>query len=299
MEVVMQFLCLQLLNSLSYGCLLFMIASGFSLIFGLMKITNMTHLVYFMMGSYISYTVCMWTGSLFFGLVMAAIITGLVGFLVFKGFLYRLRGEGFSQVLLCLGFMFVLDDALLAIFGGYPKKTPNPAWLSGALTIGNFSFPKYRYFVIVIGILIAIAINLIVNKTKLGALIRAGVDDDETVQAMGVDISKLFLAVYVGATCLASIGGSLAGPVLSMEPKMSFSLLPLALAIVIIGGMGNVNGAFFASLLVATIDNFCKVLMPAMAYFSVFLPMALILVFKPEGLFTRRTGMKKREATKQ
>ncbi len=290
-----KFIVLQLLNSISYGCVLFMIASGFSLIFGLMKITNMTHLVYFMIGSYVSYTVCVWSGSFLLGMIAAAAVTSLIGYIVFKGFLFRLRGEGQSQVLLCLGFLFILDDALLAIFGGYPKSTPTPEWLSGSIKFLDFTFPKYRLFLIVVGVLIAVALNLLINKTKYGALIRSGVDDAETVQAMGININHLFVVVYVGATFLAAIGGTLGGPFLSMEPKMSFTLLPIALAIVIIGGMGNLNGAFYGSLVVATIDNFCKVLAPSLSYFSIFLPMALILVFKPEGLFTRGTRKVKRE----
>lgn len=296
-----KFIVLQLMNSLSYGCLLFMIASGFSLIFGLMKITNMTHLVYFMIGSYVSYTVCVWSESFMLGLLAAAVVTSLIGYIVFKFFLFRLRGEGQSQVLLCLGFLFILDDALLAIFGGYPKSTPTPEQFSGSVKFMEFTFPKYRLFLIVVGVLIAVALNLLLNKTKYGALIRSGVDDAETVQAMGVNINTLFIVVYVGATFLAAVGGTLGGPFLSMEPKMSFTLLPIALAIVIIGGMGNLNGAFYGSIVVATIDNFCKVLAPSLSYFSIFLPMALILVFKPAGLFTRSPGRdrtKKREVAK-
>lgn len=282
-----RFIVLQLMNSLSYGCALYMIASGFSLIFGLMKLTNMTHVVYFMIGSYVSYSVCVWSGSFVLGLLAASLVTSVIGLVVFKGFLFRLRGEGQSQVLLCLGFLFILDDALLAIFGGYPKSTPVPKLLSGSMKILGFSFPKYRLFMIGIGVLIAVILNVVINKTKYGALLRSGVDDAETVQAMGVNINVLFVIVYVGATLLAAIGGTLGGPFLSMEPKMSFTLLPIVLAIVIIGGMGNLNGAFYGSIIVATIDNFCKVLAPSMSYFSIFLPMAMILVFKPEGLFVK------------
>ena len=284
----MQFFVMQILNSISYGSLLFMIASGFSLIFGLMRITNMTHVVFFMMGAYFSYFVYGKTGSFLLGLLAAAVATSLIGFIVFRFFLFRLQGQGQSQVLLCLGFLFFFDDALLAVFGGYPQLTQTPKALEGSVKLMGLQFPTYRLMLIAVGILIAVVLNLVVNKTKLGALVRSGVDDQETVRAMGVDINKLFVLVYVGGTFLAAVGGGLGGVVLGMEPKMCFNLLPIALAVVIIGGLGDLNGAFYSSMIVAALDNFGKVLFPALSYFTIFLPMAIILVFKPEGLFARR-----------
>lgn len=283
-----QFVVIQLLNSISYGALLYMIAVGFSLVFGFMRITNMTHVVFFMIGAYYSYTIFAITGSFTLGTIAAAIITGAVGFVVFKFFLFKLQGQSLNQILLCNGFMFLLNDLLLAIFGGYPKHTPTPGVFNYSIDIIGASFPVYRLFLIVFGVILAIFIDLAMNRTKIGALVRSGVDDAETVQAMGIDINKLFIIVYVGGTVLAAIGGSLGGPILGMEPNMCFTLLPLAMAIVIVGGMGNLRGAFYGSMFIAAMDNFGRALFPELAYFTIFAPMVVVLVFRPEGLFVSK-----------
>mgnify|MGYP001855039981 CR=1 FL=1 len=290
----MTFILMQLLNSFSYGALLFTIASGFSLIFGLMKITNMTHVVFYMMGAYVGYWIHGITGSFLLALIGSCVITGVVGLIVFRGFLFKLHGNAMRQVLCCLGFLFFFDDMLLALFGGYPLRIPSPAPFDASIEIFGFMFPTYRLLLIALGVIIEVALELIVNKTKLGALIRSGVDDEETTRAMGININRLFVLVYVAGTVLAAGGGVLGGPILGMEPRMCFTLLPLALAIVIIGGRGDLRGTFFASMIIAMIDNFGKVLFPELSYFTIFLPMALILVFKPDGLFSKSD--KKRRA---
>ncbi len=284
----MAFLIQQLLNSIAYGSLLFMIAGGFSLIFGLMRLTNVVHVVYFTAGCYIGYWIYNSTGSFLLAILAGAVIIGFVGFVVFKGFLFKLSGNWQSQLLLCLGFLFLFDDALSAIFTPWPQQTPTPAALSRSIDLFGMKYPLYRLFLIVIGVVIIVIMELIINRTKVGALVRSGVDDTETTRSMGINIDKLFVAVYVGASALAGIGGVLGGVTLGMEPKMCFNLLPLALAIVIIGGMGNIKGAFYGSMIVAMLDNFGRALFPELAYFTIFLPMAVILVVAPDGLFNRR-----------
>lgn len=301
----MVFLIQQLLNSIAYGSLLFMIAGGFSLIFGLMRLTNVVHVVYFTAGCYIGYWTYEETGSFLLAVLAGAMIIGVVGFVVFKWFLFRLAGNWQSQLLLCLGFLFFFDDALSAIFSPWPQQTPTPEILSVSIDLFGMTYPMYRLFLILVGIVIIGAMELIINRTKIGALVRSGVDDTETTRSMGVNIDNLFIAVYVGASALAGIGGVLGGVTLGMEPKMCFNLLPLALAIVIIGGMGNIRGAFFGSMIVAMLDNFGRALFPELAYFTIFLPMAVILVVAPDGLFNRKkkiapTGQeagKKKEAS--
>lgn len=285
----MSAIMVQVLNSLSYGALLFTIASGFSLIFGLMKITNMTHVVFYMMGSYLGYWIFEATGSFILACIGASIITGVAGFIVYRGFLFRLQGDGMRQVLCCLGFLFFFDDLLLAVFGGYPLLISSPAPFNVSVEIFGSKFPSYRLLLIVLGFVIEIALETVVNKTKLGALIRSGVDDEETTRAMGVNIHRLFIMVFVGGTALAAFGGVLGAPILGMEPRMCFTLLPLALAIVIVGGRGDLRGTYVASMLIATIDNFGKIFFPELSYFTIFLPMALILVYKPDGLFSKST----------
>ena len=284
---MLRFVVIQTLNSLSYGSLLFMIASGFSLIFGLMRVTNMVHVGFFLMGGYISYWFMQMLGSFAAGILVACLIIGVLGFFVFRFFLFRLHGQPQSQVLLCLGFLWLFDDLMLAISGGMPLQTKTPPPFNVSVSLFGFQFPAYRLFIMAVGLLLIIALELIINKTHIGALIRSGVDDQETSRAMGVNVDLLFVLVYVGGTVLAAFGGALSGPILGMEPSQAFSLLPISLAIVILGGLGNLRGAYFGSMVVALLDNFGKVLIPELSYFTIFLPMAIILVLKPEGLFVK------------
>lgn len=288
----MQFIALQLFNSISYGALLFMIASGFSLIFGLMKMVNMVHVAFFACGGYIGYWLYELTGNFIWALLGAGCVIAAVGAVVFKFLLYRLHGNPKSQVLLCLGLLYVFDDAMLAIFGGYPKIMASPEWLSGKITLLDMTFPFYRIFITVIGIIVLILLELVVNHTKVGALVRSGVDDEETTRAMGINVDLLFILVYISGAFLAALGGTLGAGFMGLESRMCFNYLPLSMAIVIIGGMGNLRGAFYGSMIIAAANTFGQALIPAASYFTTYLPVVLILVFKPEGLFTKKPRKK-------
>jgi branched-chain amino acid transport system permease protein len=282
----MDFFVTQLLNSISYGALLFMIASGFSLIFGLMKIVNLVHVAYFTAGGYIGYWIYGLTGSFLLAVLGAALAICIIGAFVFKFLLYRLQGNPQRQVLLCLGLIFVFDDGLMAIFGGYPKIMETPAFMAGTLSIGGAMFPISRMFVLLAGIVVMLALEFLVHRTRVGAMVRSGVDDEETTRAMGVNVDLLFILVYLLGAFLAAFGGVLGAGFLGLASNMSFSYLPLSLAIVIIGGMGNLKGAFYGSMLIATLSTFGQSLLPALSYFTTYLPVVLILVFKPNGLLS-------------
>lgn len=281
----MEYILIQLFYGFSYGSLLFLIASGFSLIFGLMKITNIVHVAYFSLGLYLGNYFYSLTNSFFLAAVIVMVFVGAFGLFIFKSMLYKMQTFPLGQVLLGLGLLFLVDDILLWIFGGAPMKTPTPEWLSGSFRLLHSNLSVYRLFMIIVGAVAMVGIDLIVNKTQIGALVRSGVDDEETVRAMGVDIVKVFSVVYTAGAMLASLGGVLGGPFFAMEPRMGFSMLPLVLAIVIVGGLGNLRGAYYASLIIAAIDTFAKALFPQLAYFSVYLPVAIICVIKPAGLF--------------
>jgi len=281
----MQFWVIQTVNAVAYGSLLFLIASGFSLIFGLMNITNLTHAAYYMLGSYLGFAVANYIGNFFLAILVAGVVIAVIGVVNYRLFLSNLQGQQLSQVLLSLGLLFVLDDVMLFIFGGYPQQITPPQILSGSIPLMGVTFPIYRLFLIGVGMISALGLYLMVEKTKMGSIIRAGVDDEETTRAMGVNINQAFVGVYALGTFLAAAGGVMGGPILGMEPRMSFVILPLALVVVIIGGLGNLRGAFFGSIIVAMLDNFGRALIPDLSYFTLFLPMALILTFKPSGLF--------------
>lgn len=282
---------LQLLNSIAYGSILFMIASGFSLIFGLMRMTNMVHVVLFALGSYITYYTYAATGFFSLAILVSAAVVGGLGFVIYQFFLSKLYGQWQSQVLLCLGFLFLLDDMIIAVFDPFTHQTPVPPPFNTSVSLFGMAYPAFRLMLIVLGVVIIITMELMINRTNIGAMIRSGVDDTETTMAMGVNIKRLFVLVYVGASVLAAVGGGLGGVVLGMEPKMCFSFLPIVLAIVIIGGLGNLKGTFWGSMIVAILDNFGKALFPEFVYFTIFAPMAIILVLKPQGLFA--PGVKK------
>jgi len=205
------------LSSFAYGALLFLMASGFSLIFGLMKITNMTHVVFYMMAAYIG----LWfiRGFWIFppvpfvvAMILSGVVVTIIGLIVFRGFLFRLQDKPQSQVLLCLGFMFFFDDIMLWIFGGTPMAIPVPEMFRGSIEILERFFPIYRMFLIVVGIVVAVILWAVIEKTKLGCLVRSGVDDEETTRAMGININKLFFLVFGAGTFLAAVGGVLGGP---------------------------------------------------------------------------------------
>ena len=284
-----------ILTSFAYGSLLFLMASGFSLIFGLMKITNLTHVMFYMMGAYLGLRLMqgLWVGSLFqlpampfvLAMIIAAIIVTIIGLIVFWGFLFRLQHRPQAQVLLCLGFMFFFDDAMFMIFGGHPMSIPVPAMFRGGIFFLERAFPYYRLFLIAVGIVVAVLLWVLIEKTKIGCLVRSGVDDEETARAMGVNVNQLFFIVFGLGTFLAAVGGFLGSPWLGMEPRMGFTLLPFVLAVVIIGGLGSLKGAFFGSMVVGLLNTIGSAFFPDFAYVVLFLPMALVLVFKPNGLF--------------
>lgn len=291
----MKFIVSQLLNSVSYGALLFMIASGFSLIFGLMKMVNIVHVAYFAAGGYIGYWIYACTGSMILAILGSALTISALGGFIFKFLLYRLHGNPKSQVLLCLGLLFVFDDALLAIFGGYPKLLKSPALLAGTISVMGTSFPVYRLFILGMGIMVMIFLEILINHTHVGALVRSGVDDEETTRAMGINVDFLFIAVYMLGALLAATGGVLGSGFMGLESRMCFNYLPLSMAIVIIGGMGNLRGAFYGSMIIATLSTFGQSLLPTLTYFTTYLPVVLILMFKPNGLFSRTPKLRRSE----
>ncbi len=282
----MYFWVLQSINAFAFGSLLFLIASGFSLIFGLMDVVNLTHAIFYMMGSYVGFFIFAHTGSFLLAIIGAGLVVALIGAIKYRFFLLKLHGKSLNQVLLCLGFLFVFDDLLLIVFGGDPLILDVPSYLQGMINFGGIYFPNYRLFLIGVGVITILFLHYFIEKTKVGSLIRAGVDDEEMVRAMGININLIFLGVYSLGVFLAAAGGVFGGVILGMRPRMAFEILPLALVVVIIGGKGNIKGAYFGSIVVAFMDNFGRALFPQLSYFTLFLPMVLILTFKPEGLFS-------------
>lgn len=283
----MQFWIIQTLNSLALGGLLFLLSSGFSLIFGLMRIANLTHGALFMLGAYVGVTILqyvpnLWLTALFGGLVVAAF-----GGLLERFVLRALAGNALGQVLVTLGVAFIIADFCLIVWGGDPIPVPTPEYLRRPLIVLGVPFPAYRLVVIGIAIVSAILLHLLMERTRLGAMIRAGVDDMQMARAVGIPVSRLFTMVFCLGSGLAGAGGIIGGPILSAYPGLDFEMLPLVLIIVILGGVGSLIGAFIGSFIIGFIYTFGSALLPGLAYVILFLPMIFVIAFRPRGLFGR------------
>ncbi len=277
----------QALNGLTFAALLFVVASGFTLIFGLMRIVNLAHGALYLFGGYVALTAAMRGANFFVALLIAAAAIAVVGLIIDRALLRFVRGVELRQVLLTLGVAFVLNDLALVIWGGDTFTVPVPQMLQGPIAFGGMAYPKYRLFVLLVGALIFVGLWLLLNRTKLGALIRAGVDDAEMVEAMGIDIKKVFVYTFMLGAALAGIGGGLGGAFLSLYPTADSEILVFSLAVVIIGGRGSLPGAAIGALFVGMLATFGQVWFPELAYFVIFGPMAILLAFRPLGLFGR------------
>ncbi|HEY3460920.1 MAG TPA: branched-chain amino acid ABC transporter permease [Casimicrobiaceae bacterium] len=277
----------QALNGATFAALLFIVASGFTLIFGLMRIVNLAHGALYLVGGYLGLVIAGRSGSFMLALVGAAIAIAIVGFLTYTLLLRFVGGNVLRQVLLTLGLALVLDDLALVIFGGDAFTVPIPQALRGPVEFGSLVYPKYRLFLLLFSVTVFIGLTLLLRYTRLGSLIRAGVDDAEMVDAMGIDIRRVFIYTFMVGAALAGVGGVLGGAFLTLYPTADSDILVFSLAVVIIGGRGSLVGTAIGSLFVGMLATFGQVWFPELAYFVIFGPMALLLAFRPLGLFGR------------
>ena len=282
-----EFWVTQTFNGVSYGALLFLLASGLSLIFGVMRVVNLAHGSYFMLGGYVGLSVVWRTGSYVLALAAGALVLAAVGMAMERLFLRRLPGQTLGQVLMTIGFALIFQDLALLIWGGDPYAIRPPSMLAGVLTAGPGRFPIYRIFIIVVAVVIGAALWLALDRTRVGAMIRAAVDDPEMAQGIGIRVPRISLGVFGLGAALAAFGGVVGAGFLGVYPGLDFEILPYAFVVVIVGGLGSLPGAMVGSLLVGLLDNFGKALFPELSYFTLFAPMALILALKPTGLFGR------------
>jgi branched-chain amino acid transport system permease protein len=286
--VTAEFWVTQAFNGVSYGALLFLLASGLSLIFGVMHIVNLAHGSYFMLGGYVGLSVVWRTGSFVAALACGALAVALVGIGMERLFLRRLpASQTLGQVLMTIGFALIFQDVALLVWGGDPYTIPAPALLSGTVHVGDLLFPTYRIFIVAIALVIGALLWFTLEGTRMGAVIRAAVDDAEMAQGVGINVPTVSLLVFALGAGLAALGGVIGGAFLGVYPGADFEVLPYAFVVVIVGGLGSLHGAMVGSLLVGLLDNFGKALFPELSYFTLFAPMALILALRPTGLFGR------------
>jgi len=284
-----QYWIIQTLNSLALGGLLFLLAAGFSLIFGLMRIANLTHGSLYMLGAYVGVTVLKFVPNLWLAALIGGAVIAIFGGLIERFILRALAGNALGQVLVTLGISFIVADFCLIVWGGDPIPVQTPLALQQPLRVGSVAFPTYRLVVLAIAVVTAIALYLLMERTRIGAMIRAGVDDMQMARAVGIPVSKLFTAVFCLGAGLAGAGGIIGGPIMSAYPGLDADMLPLALIVVMLGGVGSLLGAFVGSFLIGAIYTFGTALLPDLAYVILFLPMIVVIAFRPRGLFGRQT----------
>lgn len=281
----MEFWIIQSFNGVSYGALLFLLASGLSLIFGVMRIVNLAHGSYFLLGGYFGLTTAWSGGSFPLALVSGALAVALIGVGMERLFLRRLERQELAQVLMTMGFALIFQDLALLLWGGDPYTIPVPKWLAGSLRTGVLVFPLYRIFICAVAASVALALWALLEKTRAGAAIRAAVDDREMAQGVGIRVPVLSAGVFALGACLAGLAGVVGGGFIGVYPGVDFEILPYAFVVVIVGGLGSLRGAIVGSLLVGVVDNFGKALFPELSYFTLFAPMAAVLALRPTGLF--------------
>jgi branched-chain amino acid transport system permease protein len=283
---------IQCLNALQYGLLLFLVASGLTLIFGIMGVINLAHGSFYMIGAYMAYALAPIVNSTFGGGFFATLAVGLVLSVVFGYVLewvfysYLYEREHLQQVLMTYGLILVFEEARSLLVGDDVHGVPVPPLLSGAIALSDVQqYPVYRLFISGVCLLLALGMYWVFTRTRLGMTIRAGSTNREMVQSLGIDISFLYRVVFAAGVAIAVLAGMIASPVSSVYPGMGQSVLIICFVVVVIGGIGSIRGALLAALLIGFVDTFGKVLLPQAAGVLVYVLMALILLWKPDGLF--------------
>lgn len=277
----------QALNGISFGALLFILAAGLSLIFGMMDVVNLAHGAFYMLGAYVTLSVVQLTGQFWPALVVAPLLIGLLGLVIEPLLLRRLRGRHLDQVLLTIGISLVIADLIGLTWGREIRSIPAPAGLEGSIRVIGGDYPVYRLLVIAFGIALALILTVVHRRSRVGALIRAGVDDAPMLAALGVDIDRLFAITFAVGAALAGLAGVIAAPVFGLYPGMDVDYLIYSLIVVVVGGLGTLSGAVAGAGLVGPVDTFGRVLFPQFALALIFAVMAVVLLLRPTGLLGR------------
>ncbi|WP_316149205.1 branched-chain amino acid ABC transporter permease [Cupriavidus sp. BIC8F] len=278
---------IQCLNSVQYGLLLFLVASGLTLIFGIMGVINLAHGSFYMLGAYLAFTLAGLTGNLFIAIPLGIVLAVAFGYVLeWAFFSYLYERDHLQQVLMTYGLILVFEELRSILVGDDVHGVQVPALLDGALAIGNdMTYPVYRLFISAICLVVALAMYYVIRRTRLGMMIRAGATNREMVQSLGINITVLYRFVFALGVALAVLAGMIAAPVSSVYPGMGAQVLIVCFVVVVIGGIGSVKGALVASLLLGFVDTFGKVFWQEAAGVLIYLLMAMILLWKPQGLF--------------
>lgn len=277
-----------LVIGISFGFILFLLGTGLSLTMGLMRVINLAHGAIYMVGAYVAHYITTSTGSFLLGILAGGVVGGLLGILMERGFLQRLYKREMDQVLLTIGFVYVLTNVTQWIWGPVPKSGIVPALFAGSVPVGIVNIPIFRLSIIGIGILALIILWLFQEKTRVGAMIRAGMDNKEMTMGLGINLQVIFTAVFALGTFVAGFCGLFGAQNLGVNLAIGWDALLLAMIVVIIGGVGSVQGALAGGLIVGLVDAFGKAFFPDFAHFSIYVVLIIILLLRPGGLLGRR-----------
>jgi branched-chain amino acid transport system permease protein len=278
----------QVLNGIAYGSLLFVLATGFTIALGLMRVVNIAHGAFYMLGVYIGLTVMERTGNFILAAAGAAVVVMLIAAVLNEAFLKRLSNQPLRQVLFTFGVTLVIAESIRHIWGGYPKLMATPDFLRGTLGSGTFTIPVYRAFVIGVALALGLGLWIMMTRTRVGAIVRACIDDQEIAGAIGIDVQRVFTLMFGFAGLLAGFGGAIGAPFIGAYQGVQFDILTLTLVVVVIGGLGSIPGALLGSILIGVINSVGIAVIPQLAYFLLFGPMIIVLTFRPMGLLGRR-----------
>lgn len=279
-----------LLNGLSFGSLLFLLASGLTLTFGLMRTVNLAHGALYALGGYLALDLWRRTGTYWPSLVAAVVVVAVVGVVIERFVLHPVLDRELAQIMITVGIAFVIGDLLLWVYGGRPQSLPRPPGLDGVARLGGLVFPWYRLALLGVAIAVWLVLHRTLGATLTGARIRAAVDDEQIARSVGIDVERLFALAFAAGSGLAAFAGVWGGAFTGLSPGGEWDILLLALVVVVVGGLGSVSGALVAALLVGIVDELGKWLFPSFALFTLYAPVAVLLAVRPQGLFGRPEG---------
>jgi branched-chain amino acid transport system permease protein len=280
----------QLLNAIQYGLVLFLVASGLTLVFGILGVINLAHGAFYMLGAYLAYWIAAMTGNFLIAILAGVAIAFVVGLLLENVFIRRLYGrDHLAQVLLSFGLILVIDEIRQLLFGKDVHAVAPPAWLSGSIQLtDNLSYPVYRLAICVFCLAVAGLIYLVITRTKIGMIVRAGAENREMTRVLGIDYDRVNRYVFAIGIALAALGGIVIAPISTVFPGMGDGMLILSFVVVVLGGIGSVAGAAVGALLIGLTDTFGKVFFPSVSSILIYLLMAMVLLWRPNGILGRR-----------
>lgn len=276
---------IQFLHGLVYGMLLFLVASGLTLIFGMMGVLNFAHGALYMLGAYFSYSILRWTGQFWLSMIVAPVLVGAMGILIERFLLRKVHRFGHAhELLLTFGLAYIIEELVKWIWGNQPLHVEIPAILSGSIQFLDITYPTYRLFILLISVAVFTVLFLILYKTRAGIIVTAAVTRSEMVNALGINVPLVFMLLFGLGGALAGLAGVIGGPYLITNPGMAATIIIDLFVVIVVGGMGSLQGALLASFLIGELQSFGILLVPQMAVMLEFLLMAVVLIVKPEGL---------------